>query len=81
MEAVDTPVTLVRLPDYTAHTENLSITTTTLIALFKATIFLYSENQAKYKEKYRMWHNTFTLKKLVRTETTVDGSLEDRVWK
>jgi hypothetical protein len=42
------PVTLAHLPDYTAHTENISITTTTLLALFKATVFLYSDNQAKY---------------------------------
>jgi hypothetical protein len=81
MEAVATSITLVHLSDHTAHTENLSITTTTLLVLFKAIIFLYSEYQAKYKETYRLWHNTFAFKQLVRTETAVGGSLEDCVWK
>jgi hypothetical protein len=69
------------LPDYTTHTENPSITTTTLLALVKTKNFLYSENQAKYKETYMLWHNTFAYKQLVRTETTGGGSSEDRLWK
>jgi hypothetical protein len=40
MEAADSSVTLVHLPDYTAHTENLSNTMTTMLALFRAVIVL-----------------------------------------
>jgi hypothetical protein len=50
MEAVDSSVTLVHLPDYTAQIENLSIKLTKMLALFRAIIVLYSENQAKYRD-------------------------------
>jgi hypothetical protein len=76
-KAVDISVTLVHLPDYTAHTANPSITTTALLGLFKTIIFLYSENQSRYKETDRLRHNTFAFKQLVRAETAVGGSLQD----
>ena len=82
MEAADSSVTLVHLPDYTAHTENLSNTMTTMLALFRAVIVLWSENQAKYNDTVCATTHSFRFQKFLRITTTVGGeSLEKRVWK